>query len=330
MADSQVKARKGDVVLRRYTPVIEELDQDIEMPELKKDEDDDGPTVDNASNDDLVESTLEYDDDEDDSDAATTLSSSPLATATFFPTTSPLEHPSTLLTLFFNKHNELRNSGSAIGLVIALIWVGILIRQRRRRHDKNEPNTRNYPSRINQHFRLKATFHIPSIPHLPSFLASPLVRFTKPESSATPRRQVSNPSRQVYVSGHEYAPSVSWIPNTDPQAADRTDGDVNHTTPKGWLVEKRHETSYPVSLLDPDEVAERSGNDNTGILDELPPMPDLGLQKMYTNETTATQASATSGEETVTAPPLVFTQKDARAYYKRIWAEFSVAGNTEL
>lgn len=76
-------------------------------------------------------------------------------------------------------------------------------------------------------------------------------------------------------------------------------------------------------------VAEGSGSDSRDILDELPPMSDLGLQGMYTNDPPTTPALAGSAAvPIVTAPPAAFTREDARAYYRSMWAESS-AGNTE-
>ncbi|KUI69038.1 hypothetical protein VM1G_04673 [Cytospora mali] len=71
-------------------------------------------------------------------------------------------------------------------------------------------------------------------------------------------------------------------------------------------------------------VAEGSRRKNGGMLEEIPPMSDLGLQGMFTNNTT----TAPSGE-TVTVPLPAFTREDASAYYRRIWPEPSSGGTSE-
>lgn len=74
-------------------------------------------------------------------------------------------------------------------------------------------------------------------------------------------------------------------------------------------------------------VAESSG---ARRMQDVPPLPDLGLQKAYTNNTTpAPQSPTESTSESVTAPLPVFTRDDAQAYYKSMWAGSSVSGSTE-
>lgn len=252
---------------------------------------------------------------------------------------------------------------------------------------------------MGQHRRFKLNLDFPSFPRLPFSFTSPLARSQIPDSNTTKRRQVSNPSNLVYISGHTDGPSH---PNADAtaQAADRTNGGGNTVVAKGWQDEKRHDPSYPLPLLDPEPVqqasmrrsmaswfrrsskhhplrlnplrrkssrsstasistsgalmsrpgsiattlrtnmeyvtdsresvvAEGSASGNIGILKELPPMPDLGLQRVYSSDTTTAPTPAASAEETVTAPPLAFTREESRAYYKSMWAESPAAGNTE-
>ncbi|KAK2613352.1 hypothetical protein N8I77_000270 [Diaporthe amygdali] len=65
-------------------------------------------------------------------------------------------------------------------------------------------------------------------------------------------------------------------------------------------------------------------------MQDVPPLPDLGLQKAYTNNTAPPAPSPTeSSSESVTAPLPVFTRDDAQAYYKSMWAGSSVSGETE-
>ncbi|KAG6354024.1 hypothetical protein INS49_004995 [Diaporthe citri] len=76
-------------------------------------------------------------------------------------------------------------------------------------------------------------------------------------------------------------------------------------------------------------VAESSG---ARRMQDVPPLPDLDLQKAYTNNaaTAPTAQSPTeSTSESVTAPLPVFTRDDAQAYYKSMWAGSSVSGSTE-
>lgn len=82
-------------------------------------------------------------------------------------------------------------------------------------------------------------------------------------------------------------------------------------------------------------VAESSG---ARRMQDVPPLPDLGLQKAYTNNNNITapaaqsptqSTSAESTAESVTAPLPVFTRDDAQAYYKSMWAGSSVSGSTE-
>ncbi|KAG8166750.1 hypothetical protein KVR01_002439 [Diaporthe batatas] len=69
-------------------------------------------------------------------------------------------------------------------------------------------------------------------------------------------------------------------------------------------------------------------------MQDVPPLPDLGLQKAYTNNTapaaqSPTESTAESTAESVTAPLPVFTRDDAQAYYKSMLAGSSVSGSTE-
>lgn len=78
-------------------------------------------------------------------------------------------------------------------------------------------------------------------------------------------------------------------------------------------------------------VAESSG---ARRMQDVPPLPDLDLQKAYTNNVAAAAQSPTastseSTTESVTAPLPVFTRDDAQAYYKSMWAGSSVSGSTE-
>lgn len=77
-------------------------------------------------------------------------------------------------------------------------------------------------------------------------------------------------------------------------------------------------------------VAESSG---ARRMQDVPPLPDLDLQKAYTNNTPAAAPAAPSPtestSESVTAPLPVFTRDDAQAYYKSMWAGSSVSGETE-
>lgn len=74
-------------------------------------------------------------------------------------------------------------------------------------------------------------------------------------------------------------------------------------------------------------VAESSG---ARRMQDVPPLPDLDLQKAYTNNTPPAAPSPTeSTPESVTAPLPVFTRDDAQAYYKSMWAGSSVSGETE-
>lgn len=74
-------------------------------------------------------------------------------------------------------------------------------------------------------------------------------------------------------------------------------------------------------------VAESSG---ARRMQDVPPLPDLDLQKAYTNNTVpAAQSPTESTSESVTAPLPVFTRDDAQAYYKSMWAGSSVSGDTE-
>lgn len=82
-------------------------------------------------------------------------------------------------------------------------------------------------------------------------------------------------------------------------------------------------------------VAESSG---ARRMQDVPPLPDLGLQKAYTNNIapaaqsptqSTSESTAESTAESVTAPLPVFTRDDAQAYYKSMWAGSSVSGSTE-
>lgn len=76
-------------------------------------------------------------------------------------------------------------------------------------------------------------------------------------------------------------------------------------------------------------VAESSG---ARRMQDVPPLPDLDLQKAYTNNAAtepAAQSPTESTSESVTAPLPVFTRDDAQAYYKSMWAGSSVSGSTE-
>lgn len=69
-------------------------------------------------------------------------------------------------------------------------------------------------------------------------------------------------------------------------------------------------------------------------MQDVPPLPDLGLQKAYTNTNTNTNtppapSPTESTSDSVTAPFPVFTRDDAQAYYKSMWAGSSVSGSTE-
>lgn len=74
-------------------------------------------------------------------------------------------------------------------------------------------------------------------------------------------------------------------------------------------------------------MAESSGAKK---MQDVPPLPDLDLQKAYTNNAApAAQSPTESTSESVTAPLPVFTRDDAQAYYKSMWAGSSVSGSTE-
>lgn len=84
-------------------------------------------------------------------------------------------------------------------------------------------------------------------------------------------------------------------------------------------------------------VAESSG---ARRMQDVPPLPDLDLQKAYTNnaapaaqsptaQSPTAQSPTESTSESVTAPLPVFTRDDAQAYYKSMWAGSSVSGSTE-
>ncbi|POS71260.1 hypothetical protein DHEL01_v210350 [Diaporthe helianthi] len=78
-------------------------------------------------------------------------------------------------------------------------------------------------------------------------------------------------------------------------------------------------------------VAETSG---ARKMQDVPPLPDLGLQKAYTNNTapvaqSPTQSAAESAAESVVAPLPVFTRDDAQAYYKSMWPGSPVSGSSE-
>lgn len=69
-------------------------------------------------------------------------------------------------------------------------------------------------------------------------------------------------------------------------------------------------------------------------MQDVPPLPDLGLQKAYTNNAAPAaqspiESTAESTAESVTAPLPAFTRDDAQAYYKSMWAGSSVSGSTE-
>ncbi|KUI55045.1 hypothetical protein VP1G_02305 [Cytospora mali] len=143
----------------------------------------------------------------------------------------------------------------AIGLIVALIWVAILIRRRRRRHGQDEVDPRDYPSRIGRRQCLDLKFSLPSIPRLPFSFASPLNRFQKPHSSTSLQSQISNPSKPVHISGHREALPDSSIPDEAAQVPyTTTDGGENDVVPQGWMDEKRHDPSYPLPLLCPEPV----------------------------------------------------------------------------
>lgn len=77
-------------------------------------------------------------------------------------------------------------------------------------------------------------------------------------------------------------------------------------------------------------VAESSG---ARRMQDVPPLPELDLQKAYTNNAapavqSPTRSTAESTAESVTAPLPVFTRDDAQAYYKSMWAG-SVSGSTD-
>lgn len=78
------------------------------------------------------------------------------------------------------------------------------------------------------------------------------------------------------------------------------------------------------------EEGSRSGSGNKGT-EEVPPMRNLGSQRImiYTEDTTPTPMTSAGEPVTVTTPPRAFTKEDARAYYRSIWAESSAAGTTE-
>jgi hypothetical protein len=82
-------------------------------------------------------------------------------------------------------------------------------------------------------------------------------------------------------------------------------------------------------------MAESSGAKR--MQDDAPPLPDLELQKAYTNNNmvpalqspgSPTLSTSESTAESVTAPLPVFTRDDAQAYYRSMWA-VSMSGSTE-
>lgn len=76
-------------------------------------------------------------------------------------------------------------------------------------------------------------------------------------------------------------------------------------------------------------LEEGRGSGNIATLEELPRMPDLGLQTLYSSDTNTEATPAQSSEGSATAPPPTFTREDAKAYYKSMLAESSAAGSTE-
>ena len=117
---------------------------------------------------------------------------------------------------------------------------------------------------------------------------------------------------------------MRWASPRAPRASAMAGGGMRNG-PDGTATRSETNTDNP-SVSRGSVLAEGSGDDFRGI-EEIPPMPDLGLQEIYIDGIAPTPTD--SAGESVTVPQPAFTKEDAKAYYKSMWAEVSTPAITE-